>query len=375
MNTRERFLAVMDFGPVDRALLWESPCWAGTLRRWYGEGLPRRTGCPDELADGQTAPSEDMRRFFQLDPPLQMVPLEVYIYPPFEEKILEDHGDWVLKVDKWGVTLRQAVNGKSLPDFVSGPVSTREDWEQLKAERLRPTLRDRLGENWPTIRDKLRRRDYPLAIGGDVGFFGMLRFMMGVEPLLLAYYDQPDLIRDMVSYLADFYVSLFDQALDELDVDAAIMWEDMCYKTGPLISPDMFRRFMLPAYQQVTSMLRSRGVRHVIADTDGNCWSLLPLFVEAGVTGLYPFEVAAGMDVTQVRDKFGRLQILGGIDKRAIAAGPSAIDAELQAKVPFMLKRGGYVPHVDHGIAPDISWDHFVYYRSRLNEMIRSAGG
>ena len=375
MNTRERFMAVMGFEPVDRTLLWESSCWAGTLRRWYGEGLPREAGCPDELADGQTAPSEDVQKFFELDPPLQMVPLEVYVFPFFEERILEDHGDWVLKVDKWGVTQRQAVDGKSLPDFVSGPVSTRADWEQLKAQRLRPTLSDRLPANWPAIRDELRRRDYPLAIGGDVGFFGMLRFMMGVEPLLLAYYDQPELIQDMVSYLANFYVTLFDQILDEIDADAAIMWEDMCYKTGPLISPDMFRRFMLPAYQQVTSMLHSRGIKHVIADTDGNCRSLLPLFVEAGVTGLYPFEVRAGMNIVNVRNAFGHLQILGGIDKTAIAAGPSAIDAELEAKVPSMLKRGGYVPHVDHGIAPDISWDHFVYYRRRLNEMIHSASG
>lgn len=42
MNARERFLAVMNFEPVDRVPLWEFGYWAGAVRRWYTEGLPRK---------------------------------------------------------------------------------------------------------------------------------------------------------------------------------------------------------------------------------------------------------------------------------------------------------------------------------------------
>jgi uroporphyrinogen decarboxylase len=105
-------------------------------------------------------------------------------------------------------------------------------------------------------------------------------------------------------------------------------------------------------------------------DTDGDVWKLLPLFIDGGVTGLYPFEVSAGMNVVEVRQAFPRLQILGGIDKTALAQGPAAIESELQAKVPWMLQQGGYIPYVDHFVPPDVSWDNFLYYRKQLNDLI-----
>ena len=53
MNVRERFLAVMGFEEGVRSLLWEFGYWAGTIRRWYGEGLPRKAGVPEHLETGR----------------------------------------------------------------------------------------------------------------------------------------------------------------------------------------------------------------------------------------------------------------------------------------------------------------------------------
>lgn len=155
-----------------------------------------------------------------------------------------------------------------------------------------------------------------------------------------------------------------------MQADALFIWEDMCYKQGPLISPAMFREFMLPNYQKLTACARDHGVRHVIVDTDGNCAALLPLFIEGGVTVLHPFETAADMDVVEVRKAFPKLGIMGGIDKRKIGLGPDAIDAELERQVPYMMSRGGYIPTIDHSVPPDISWDDYKYYRKKLNAMI-----
>ena len=96
---------------------------------------------------------------------------------------------------------------------------------------------------------------------------------------------------------------------------------------------------------------------------------LIPLFIEGGVTGIYPFEVMAGMNVAAVRRAFPRLQILGGVDKIALAQGPDGIAAAL-ADVPWMLKQGGYIPYVDHLVPPDVSWENFRTYRRRLNALI-----
>jgi hypothetical protein len=136
----------------------------------------------------------------------------------------------------------------------------------------------------------------------------------------------------------------------------------------------MFRQFMVPPYQKVTSFLRSMGVTIFIVDSDGNLEKLIPLFLEAGITALFPFEVQAGNDIVSIRGKYPRLQILGGIDKLKIAQGKAAIDEELNLKVPPLLRLGGYVPHIDHHVHPDISWEDFIYYRTRLNEMIQAGG-
>ena len=50
--------------------------------------------------------------------------------------------------------------------------------------------------------------------------------------------------------------------------------------------------------------------------------------------------------------------------------GKDAIDAELEAKLPFMLEKGGYIPHIDHAVSKDISFENFSYYRQKLREIV-----
>ena len=381
MNCRERFLATMRFETVDRVPLWEFGYWVGAARRWLAEGMPSASGIPDELANGailrgeglwwdeEKPPERDIHRFFQHDPGMRHVMLNNFLCPKFSPEILEDRTETVIARDEWGMLQSRRKDESTLPHFIRGPVRNRDDWEQLRADRLRPTLDGRLPDSWPELVVEYGARDYPLALGGSQGFYGSARRLLGETQVLLATYDQPGLLRDIMTYLADFWCAIYDQVLNQVDVDLALIWEDMCFKTGSLVSPAHFREFMLGPYRKLTTVFRDHGVDVILSDTDGNCWELIPLFLEGGVTGLYPFEVAADMDVAKVREAFPRLQMLGGIDKRALAEGPGAIDMEL-SRVSSLLTGGGYIPHVDHAVGPDVSWAHFVYYRRQLNEMI-----
>jgi len=384
VNARELFLATVNFERPGRCLFWEWGYRSSAVRRWYEEGLPRKLGIPSraELPDGRSifhngmmgfwwsTFDQDVMAYLGMDKGPRQHPVNYWLCPAFEERILEEHGDWYLWIDTDGCTKRELKDRSTIAQVLSWPVSTREDWERIKAERLRPTLQGRLPDNWAQLVEELKTRDYPLIIGSNNGFYGTARKLLGPENILYTFYDNPDLIKDMNSYLADFWIALYDQVLDQIDADAALIWEDMCYKAGPLISPVMFREFILPCYKKLTSFLRDRGIKTVFVDTDGNCWKLIPLFIEGGATGLFPFEVAAGMDIVEVGKTFPSLQIMGGLDKRAVATGKQAIDEEIEAKVPFMLERGGYIPALDHTVPPDISWENFCHYRSRLREMI-----
>ncbi len=383
MNAHERFHAVMAFDTGPRTLRWEFGYWAGTVRRWHAEGLPKTTEVPASLLDGEglSGPAlawcarrvkdVDVHRHCNLDDGIQRIDVNLLFAPRFREEIVETGDGWFVRRDEDGVLRREATDRTSVPRFVGFPVSSRADWERLKEERLQPALAGRLPEHWPELLADWRQRTYPLAIGGNpVGFFGVLRALLGEINLLMGYYDQRQLIEIIIHDLGELWMAVLAPVLSQVQPDLALIWEDMAYKTGPLISPKLVRELMVPAYRQLTSFFRDFGVRHILLDTDGDCWSLIPLFLEGGITGLYPFEVNASMDVVKVREAFPRLQMMGGLDKMALAAGKAEIDRELETKVPAMLARGGYIPFVDHQVPPDVPLENFLYYRQRLNDMI-----
>ena len=383
MNTRERFLATMNFEEPDRHLVWEFGYWGGTVRRWYKEGLPEVHGLRADI-DGGTGlfnesagvplnrdTSLDIHEHFKMDPYLVRVPLATGAWPPYEAKVIEDHGDWYIWQEWDGCLRKELKNRTSLPTIVGGPVKDRESWERYKADRLRPSLEGRLPDNWSQLVEEYKTRDYPIGLGQTHGFFGTPRYLMGVEELLTKYYDDPQMMKDINNHLADLWITLFDGVLKEVEVDTVFIWEDMCYKGGPLISPAMFCEFILPGYKKLTSFLRDHGVTLVQVDSDGDVWKLIPLWIEGGVTVIYPFEVAAGMDIIEVRKAFPRLAISGGVDKRALVEGREAIDRELEYRIPFMLNQGGFIPTIDHMVSSDVSFENFKYYREKLNQMLK----
>jgi uroporphyrinogen decarboxylase len=170
----------------------------------------------------------------------------------------------------------------------------------------------------------------------------------------------------MCEHIAEFVIELLTPVLDAIEFDCAFIWEDMAGKSGPLCSPKMYREFMLSPLKRVTEFLHARGLHYIIIDSDGNNDVLIPLWLEAGVTGLRPFEAAANCDPVAIRKQYGKsLIIQGAIDKRALAKRHQDIDREVLSKVPWLCLQGGYFPQVDHLVPPDISLDNYVYY-SRL---------
>ncbi len=384
MNSRERFLATMAFEPVDRPLYWELGYWADTLRNWYEQGLPKGVGIPDSVPGGDTVRGEflgpvpdeatdvDVHCYLDFDPGLERIPVNNFICPEFEPIVLEDHGSWVLCRDKWGTLNQEMKDHTSPPSLVRGPVSSLADFQQLAEERLDPDLTPRLPKDWPLFLAGARNRDFPIAIGGKHGFFGTPRFLLGDTNLLYAFYDKPDLIKAINKYLTGFWISLYDQIMTQVHPDLALIWEDMCYKNGPLISPAMFEEFMLPYYRELTGFFHDYGIEVILVDTDGDCRSLIPLFKQGGITGLYPLEVTGGMDIVTISTEFPDLQLIGGLDKQAISKGPEAIDFDLEKKIPSLIRRGGYIPTADHLIQPSVSWGNFLYYRRKIASLVSS---
>jgi len=215
----------------------------------------------------------------------------------------------------------------------------------------------------------LNERDYPLGIRAG-SFYGFLRDWIGVENLSMMFYDNPKLIEEMEEYLEWFYIETIKKAITEVKFDFAFIWEDMCFNKGSLISPQLFRKFLLPHYKKITDFLRKHGIDIIEVDSDGNLNELIPLWLEGGVNAVFPLEVAAGNDAVTLRKKYGKdLILFGNIDKRALSKGKKEIKEEIMRKVPYLISTGGYFPHVDHDILPDVSWDNVQYYLEVLRSL------
>jgi uroporphyrinogen decarboxylase len=169
----------------------------------------------------------------------------------------------------------------------------------------------------------------------------------------------------------EFYVRLTSRVWKGVQFDFLLVWEDMAYKNGSLISPRLVRQFMLPYYRRLIDHVRGLGCETIIVDSDGDVAQLVPLFLGVGVNAMLPFEVQAGMDVRAFRRTYGRdLAIIGGLDKRPLAHSPSAVESELASKIPPMLEQGGYVPCLDHTVTPDVSLKSFEYYLDQVRRYV-----
>ena len=134
---------------------------------------------------------------------------------------------------------------------------------------------------------------------------------MGYENLFVSYLQEPKLVHDILNTFTNLWIAVYSEVLKEVKVDHVQIWEDISYGSGSMVAPAMIREFLLPYIRRMTDFFKSHGISLIFLDTDGDCFSLIPLFMEAGVTGMYPFEVNCGMDIVKVRKSFPTLRMMG----------------------------------------------------------------
>ena len=290
------------------------------------------------------------------------------ILPAYEPRIVSEDERTVTYISGSGQTVRVLKDNPGMPTFLDWPVKDRATWNEHK-KRLDPNTPDRWPADWDAYVQRMNSRPEPLSL--EVGsFYGYLREWVGSERILYMFYDDPNLIEDMMDAILYLETEIIKRALKDIKVQQATFWEDMCYKAGPLISPAMVKKFMVPRYKKITDLLHSYGVDVIFVDSDGNVEQLIPLWLEVGINYVWPFEVAAGNDAVAMRKKYGKDLIIGGtIDKRALAKGKEAIREEVMSKVPFLLEQGGYLPSQDHAAPPDISFENYCYYINTMREV------
>ncbi|MGI6176673.1 MAG: uroporphyrinogen decarboxylase family protein [Christensenellales bacterium] len=316
----------------------------------------------------------DLNRELGFDPIMRMAFRVPFV--SFEEKILEDTNEYYIRYDRDGWT-RKYYKHSELVEIIRPVLQNEEDWEKLK-ERATQQLekyctKENVEKMYGPFREGCKNGDFSIRFR-LTGFFWASRDLFGVEGQFYAFYDYPDIIHDINQFIADTYLKQMDMILDVITPGVLFFEEDLSGKNGPMISAEVFNEFVAKYYKQVVPFFRSKGVREIFVDTDGDFKSLIPHFIHAGIDSFLPFDVNAGMDIFEIRALYPKLKIIGGFNKLCIEQGPAAIDQEFERLLPI-IKQGGYMPGCDHQPTPDTTLESYRYYIKKLTEVMTQYRG
>ena len=370
MNDKERFMRCLRFEAADHVPNMEICLWAQTTERWRNEGMP--ADVPTDFMHGCD--------YFGLAGYDALHLNDTSPVPPLPERVLSEDEETVTFSDSFGRVRRALKTGTvggtrmSMDTYLEFPVRDRATWREYRRHYLGDPS-ERYPADYGAAKARLAVSQKPVSLleplGGTPGYYSLMRDWMGTEGLSYLFYDDPALIQECAEFITDYVMRLLERALRDVRFDFHYIHEDMAGKGGPLMGPELFRRFFLPEYKKLIGFLRSRGVPLILVDTDGDHRPLIPAFLEAGVDGFGPIERAAGMDPVDLRRQYGKsVVMIGGVDKRAVARGPAAIDRELDEAVRPIIEQGGFIPCIDHAIPPDVSLENFRYYLGKKRELL-----
>jgi uroporphyrinogen decarboxylase len=212
--------------------------------------------------------------------------------------------------DKWGVI--RGFGPESTPYPVEGPIKQPEDLQHYTPPD--PEAPDALG-HLPEVIARYKGKKAITWIGRDA-FFNP-SYLRGVEQFLMDMLLNPGLVHELIEVCQTHDLRLTERAI-EAGVDVVILGDDYADKNGPMMSPEQFRKFILPGLKRAVDSAHRAGA-YVIKHSDGNLWPILDMIVETGVDGINPIEPAAGMDIGEVKARYGdRVAVIGNIDCGAL---------------------------------------------------------
>lgn len=173
-----------------------------------------------------------------------------------------------------------------------------------------------------------------VPLGSDPVVLGM-----GFEKFAYALHDAPL----MIEALFDLYTGWYAKAMNHLcalDIDFIWSGEDIAYKSGPYLSPDMFRKLFMPYYRRVAGRISKPWIFH----SDGNLMPILDDLISLGLSGLHPIEPGP-MDLGALKRRYGKhLCLCGNISVDTLSQGrPEDIDRLVKTAITIAGPGGGYI--------------------------------
>ena len=350
LTERERMLRTFRHEEVDRIMMVDN-AWAGTVRRWYNEGLPHNMAWED---------------YFGFDRSIMINPDNSPRYP---SRVLEVTDRYRIETTPWGGTQKSFNELDSTPEVTEHYYGTPDKWEEAK-KAMMTYHEDRIP--WKLLEDNYARwkadgrfMQLVLWFGFDVAH----SHMIGTENMLIGMYDDPDWVKDIFDTYLTVALDLGQRILDAgYEFDGVFWYEG--YKGSTFFSPAAYRELLKPYHKKAVDWAHERGMVTELHSC-GYIEPLLDDIVDIGVEMLNPLEVKAGMNPVRIKEKYGdKLAFHGGINAQ-LWDNIDLVKEEMERIIPVMKEGGGYVFASDHSIPNSVSFENMTEIAKLAHELGR----
>ena len=371
MTNRERALNILHYKPVDRMPAVHFGYWSELLTEWAEQGK-----IPKELAVGGNKDGSERDR--ALD---RLIGWDfnwsctrggkMGLLPAFERKVLEVLPDGSKRVQNGhGIIERIKPGVVSIPSEDDYLLKDREAFEELYKPKMQFAA-ERVLEDYFKSFNETREMDLPvgLKLGSVLGDIRNMTSVIGMSYLM--YDEDEDLFADIVDTYAEMQYKVVEAILATgAKFDFGHYWEDICFKNGPLLSPDMFDELCAKHYRKRNELCHRYGIDLISLDCDGVTEKLLPTWFENGVNVMFPIEIGVwGDQFEAARKKFGEGMLgVGGMDKTALRKDKAAVDKEIE-RMTRLASMGGFLPCPDHRLMPGTKFELVQYYAEKIKEI------
>jgi len=305
----------------------------------------------------------------RLGPPEALTDIEIWCPDettfPTRARTMKQDGNWLYEVDGWGRLTRRKLDAYfvetlqvALPDGI--------DIDTVRFDS--PDVERRFLQGQSSTADAAQvleqaKRQH-CVFGKTGGPYLRSTFVRGEEQFLTDIGQDWRLAKAIADKVADHLTAVGLEEIRRWALCDTGMWiyDDMAYNGGPMFSPRSFERIFLPAYRRMIAAYKKAGSRYVFLHSDGDIRPILDMLVDAGIDGLNPLERRAGMKLADIRMRYPRLILTGGMcNSDTLINGPiERIEAE--AREIIDLGRDGGIVIGTHSISPEIPLEHFVAY-------------
>jgi uroporphyrinogen decarboxylase len=318
MNSRERLLTALRCEEPDRVPFLESyveePVAAALLGKTGSEPRPDDGLGAGPVHTGMRPPSGSCYGAHEIVQSLGLDAIGVSFYLP-------------------NLGIKKKIDGRTM--LVGGDIASAADVARIELpDPDSPALYEPLQRFIERYRGTQLALFCRLPLGSDPVVLGM-----GFENFAYAVYDDPILVESLFERYAGWYAKAMKN-LCRLDFDFIWSGEDIAYKSGPYVSPDMFRKLFMPYYRRVAEQITKPWIFH----SDGNLMPILDDLLSLGLSGLHPIEPGP-MDLGHLKRHYGKnLCLCGNISVDTLSQGkPQDIDQLVKEAIAVAGPGGGYI--------------------------------